>query len=109
MLELTSNDLLSMAGARAMHTVAHLGGVALIGAGGAAVIDRVAKTRSGKLTLATATSVGGLGVSMLGHIASDRVVETVGDGILAAGLLTLAFHLTPKLFRKDSEQQKLTP
>ncbi len=101
MLTLTSQDLVSMAGHRAMHTVAHLAGVAGMTAGGAALIDRMAKTRKGKLQLAAVATAGGLGVSMMGHIASDRVVETVGDGIMGAGLLTFAFHLTPKLFRRD--------
>lgn len=101
MLQLTSSDVLSMAGQRAIHTIAHLTGVTAIGAGGAIIIDKVVKNKSAKLTLATAATVGGIGVSMLGHIASDRVVETVGDGILAAGLLTFAFHVTPKLFARQ--------
>lgn len=103
MLTLSSTDLMSMAGHRAMHTVAHLAGVAGMTAGGAALIDRLGSTRKRKLQIATAATVGGLGVSMMGHIASDRVVETVGDGIMGAGLLTFAFHLTPKLFRRDED------
>ena len=90
-----------MATARAVHTVAHLTGVAAISAGGAAVIERMASTRSGKMSLAIGAIVLGGGASALAHIASDRVVETVADGVFGAGLLTVAFHGMPGLFRRD--------
>lgn len=101
MLTLTSQDLRGMATARAVHTVAHLTGVAAISAGGAAIIDRTAKTRAGKLAVATGAIVVGAGASALAHIASDRVVETVADGVFGAGLLAIAFHGLPGLFRRD--------